>query len=107
VVDRAEVIASTWADQYPTLHLNTSRFYSHLPGQRFPLRYGIFATARQYHNYLLDYVAHHDFNIHLGIEIHRVSPMGDGWRVETDAGIEHYPAVILATGRFPNPYRPI
>ena len=106
VVDKAEVIASTWADQYPTLHLNTSRFYSHMPGQRFPLYYGIFATARQYHDYLLDYVARHDFNIHLGIEIQRVTPKDGGWQVETSGGVDWYPAVILATGRFPKPYQP-
>ena len=28
VIDRATVIASTWNSLYPSLHLNTSRFFS-------------------------------------------------------------------------------
>lgn len=106
VIDRAGVIASTWAEQYPTLRLNTSRFYSHMPGQRFPLRFGIFPTARQYHDYLLDFVARHDFNIQLGVEVQRVAPQRGGWLVESSEGTDWYPAVILATGRFPKPYTP-
>ncbi len=31
VVDQAQVIASTWDSLYPSLKLNTSRFYSHSP----------------------------------------------------------------------------
>ena len=104
VIDRAGVIASTWANQYPSLRLNTSRFYSHMPGQRFPFHYGIFATARQYHAYLRDFVARHDLNIHLNVEVKRVWPQAGGWQVETGEGSAWYPAVILATGRFPKPY---
>ncbi len=106
VIDRAEVIASTWAQQYPSLRLNTSRFYSHMPGLKFPLHYGLFASAQQYHDYLTDFVNRYDFNIHLGIEVMRVEPDGDGWRVETSTGVDWYPAVVLATGRFSKPFVP-
>lgn len=106
VVDSASVIASTWANQYPSLRLNTSRFYSHLPGRKFPWHYGIFPTARQYHRYLLDFVKAHALNIQLGVTVKRVAPLSVGWEVESDRGIEHFPAVILATGRYPNPITP-
>ncbi|MBZ0303195.1 MAG: NAD(P)/FAD-dependent oxidoreductase [Anaerolineae bacterium] len=105
VVDQAQVIASTWADQYPSLRLNTSRFFSHMPGQRFPLRCGIFPSARQYHAYLEDFVVRQHLNIHLGVQIDRVTPDGEGWRVDSREGAACYPAVVLATGRFPKPYR--
>ena len=78
VIDQAHVIGSTWDSLYPSLKLNTSRFYSHMPGMKFPLRYGIYASARQYYDYLLDYVARHDFNIRLGVRVERVAPAA-GW----------------------------
>ena len=104
VIDQAQVIASTWDSLYPSLKLNTSRFYSHMPGLKFPLRYGIYASARQYHDYLLDYVARHDFNIRLGVRVERVAPVADGWLVESSAGAAVWPAVILASGRFCQPH---
>ncbi|MAS37868.1 MAG: hypothetical protein CL610_27985 [Anaerolineaceae bacterium] len=106
VVDRAGVIASTWASQYPTLRLNTSRFFSHMPGRKFPLSFGIFPTARQYHDYLERFVDDHQLNIHLNVEVYRVAPQDDGWYVESSEGVAWYPAVVLATGRFSYPYQP-
>lgn len=106
VVDKAAIIASTWDSLYPSLKLNTTRFYSHLPERKFPLKYGIFATGKQYHRYLVDYVRDHDFNIHLGVAVHNMTQEGDGWQVETSEGSAWYPAVISATGRFSAPVLP-
>ncbi|MDX2075830.1 MAG: NAD(P)/FAD-dependent oxidoreductase [bacterium] len=106
VVDKSDVIASTWASLYPSLKLNTTRFFSHLPERKFPLHYGIFPTGKQYHAYLVNYV--HDFglNIQLGVTVHSVCKEGDGWRVISNAGSAWYPAVISATGRFNAPITP-
>ncbi|PJF30760.1 MAG: hypothetical protein CUN52_03520 [Phototrophicales bacterium] len=106
VVDKAEIIASTWASLYPSLRLNTTRFFSHLPERKFPLHYGIFPTGKQYHAYLVKYA--HDFglNIQLGVTVHRVCAEGDGWRVITNVGSDWYPCVISATGRFNAPFTP-
>jgi putative flavoprotein involved in K+ transport len=106
VIDKAQVIGSTWANQYPSLRLNTSRFYSHLPELRFPLRYGLFPTGRQYYHHLVKFAERHQFNIHLGVEVYRVAPEDGGWRVESSEGSAIYPAVISATGRFNNPIDP-
>ncbi|MGJ3237379.1 MAG: flavin-containing monooxygenase [Anaerolineae bacterium] len=106
VIDRAEQIGSTWASLYPSLKLNTTRFFSHMPGKPFPLEYGIFPSGAQYHDYLLDFVAGHDFNIQLGVEVYRVAPEGDLWRVETSAGRWLYKTVISATGIWNNPITP-
>lgn len=106
VVDRAEIIGSTWHSLYPSLKLNTTRFYSHLPGKRFPLPYGIFPGGQQYHQYLLDYVQEHNFNIQLGVEVYRVAPEAHLWRVESSDGTRLYPAVISATGIWQNPVTP-
>ncbi len=106
ILDRASEIGSTWNSLYPSLRLNTSRFFSHLPEKKFPLHYGIFPTGKQYHHYLEAYVQERDYNIHLGVSVHSIEPEGAGWRVETDQGTEWYPAVIAATGRFNSPICP-
>ena len=104
VLDRAELIASTWDSLYPSLRLNTSRFFSHMPHKRFPLHYGIFPTGRQYHDYLAAYQAEQQFNIEFGVSVECVEPVNGGWRVDTHAGSAWYPVVINATGRFNNPF---
>lgn len=106
VVDKSSVIASTWNSLYPSLRLNTTRFFSHLPELKFPLHYGIFPTGRQYHRYLVDYAQRHNFNIHLGVTIHKICQENNGWRLESSEGSAWYRAIISASGRFNNPYTP-
>lgn len=106
VIDRAHQVASTWSRLYPSLRLNTTRFFSHLPGKRFPLSFGMFPTGKQYHRYLEQYVEEHQFNIHLGISVYDLRIENDGWRVETSEGNWWYPCVISATGRFCSPVSP-
>lgn len=106
VVDKAHEIASTWAHLYPSLRLNTAGFVSHLPGKRIPLKYDLYPLGRDYYQYILDYMREHDFNIDLGVTVKSVTPEGDLWRVETDEGVSHHPCVIIASGRFGNPYLP-
>jgi len=106
VVDRADEIATTWNSLYPSLKLNTTRFFSHLPERKFPLSYGLFPSGKQYHRYLVNYARDYTLNIHLGVSVDRVYPEGDGWRVESSEGSEWYPAVISATGRFGSKVQP-
>ncbi len=105
-VDRGAVIAETWANLYPSLRLNTTRFFSHMPEKRFPLYYGIFPTGRQYYAYLVDYAREQGLTPELGVTVTGVTPRDGGYWVETSAGNAWYPNVILATGRFSNPYTP-
>lgn len=107
IIERTQALAPTWQRLYPSLRLNTSRFFSQLPGRDFPWRWGMHPTARQYHRYLLAWTAEQRLKVEHGIEVHRVAPRADGaWTVETSAGIESYRAVIPATGVFDNPQLP-
>lgn len=106
VIDRADKIGSTWDKLYPSLTLNTSRYFSHMPEKSFPREYPIFPSARQYHDYLLDYVREQNFNIHLSISVSRVSREDNFWRVETSEGVFLYKVVIPATGIWNNPITP-
>jgi len=104
IVDQADILASTWASLYPSLRLNTSRYFSHLPGKKFPRRWGTFPTSKQYHQYLTEFVAEHDLNIRLGVKITCITPENSGYRVESSDGSAWYPVIVLATGRFSSPY---
>ncbi len=106
MVDRADRPGITWDSLYPSLTLNTSRFYSHMPGLRFPLSYGFFPTAKQYYAYLRQFVARHHFNIQLNTEVYSVTPEGNYWRVEMATGVYLYKAIISATGIFGSPVMP-
>ena len=107
VIDRASIPASTWNSLYPSLKLNTTRFYSHLPERKFPLHYGYYPSAKQYHRYVADWVNERNFNIDYGIDTYRVAPTDNKlWQVETSEGIETYRTVISATGVFNNPQMP-
>jgi len=106
VIDRADKIGSTWDSLYPTLTLNTSRYFSHMPGKPFPQSYDIFPTGKQYYAYLSEFVREHDFNIQLGITVKRVSREGDFWRVDTSDGTFLYKVVIPATGIWNSPIMP-
>lgn len=105
VIDQADVLASTWASLYPSLRLNTSRYFSHLPHKPFPRQWGIFPTAKQYHAYLTEFVTEHHLNIRLGVRVQHITPDSTGgYRVETADGTRCYPIVVLCTGRFSQPY---
>ena len=107
IIDRADTLAPTWSSLYPSLRLNTSRFFSHFPERKFPLHYGLFPSAQQYHRYLMNWAHDQQLPIEFGLEVYRVARRGDGlWQVETSAGIESYRAVISATGVFDNPQMP-
>lgn len=106
VVDRSRVPGDTWQRLYPSLQLNTSRMYSHLPGKPFPRSWGMFPTGQQYHQHLVEFVEEHDLHMDLGIEVYRVAPQGDWWRVESSEGTLLYRAVISATGIFGKPITP-
>ena len=107
IIERTHKLAPTWSSLYSSLRLNTSRFYSHLPGHKFPLHWGMFPTASQYHQHLVSWVEEQDFEIEYGVEVYRVGPREDGlWQVETSRGSDCYRAVIPATGVFDNPVLP-
>lgn len=107
VYERAAVVGSTWDSLYPSLRLNTTRFFSHLPHKRFPWRYGLFPSGRQYHDYLLAYVAQHQPNVICHVTVHDVRPENGLWRIESSRGVEWFRAVISATGIWGHPVLPI
>ncbi len=109
VLERAASVGETWRNLYPSLRLNTTRWYSYLPGKKFPAHYPVFPTGKQYHQYLVDYADEFDLNRHIefGVTVERLSRTDDGvWRVESTADDETVPVVVSTTGRFGAPKMP-
>lgn len=106
VVDRANEIASTWAQQYQSLHLNTASFVTYLPGKRMPITSPIYPSGEQLYQYIRQYAEDHQFNVRLGVNVNRVAPENDGWLVETSEGRYWFRCVIVATGRYSSPIIP-
>lgn len=107
VVEKAAGVGSTWANLYPSLRLNTLNFLSTLPDSRPPWDEGWFMSGRRFYRHLVEFAEAHRFTIDFNVEVRRVAPEADGWRVETTAGTGWYPAVIIASGKFNNPFRPL
>lgn len=113
VLERADTLAAPWRGHYDGLRLNTSRWFSHLPGQRFPRRAGVFPTRDDVVAYLECYAAHHNLDIRFGVQVHRLDPGGrDGhdrprWAVTTTShGVLTASHVVVATGLLQIPYLP-
>lgn len=106
IVDRANHIGSTWANLYPSLRLNTANFVSHMPDARIPWRHGLLPSGRHYYEHLTRWAAQHPLKIQLSTDVRRVSPHDDGWCAEMDRGTSWYPVIVLASGRFNQPYIP-
>jgi cation diffusion facilitator CzcD-associated flavoprotein CzcO len=112
VVERAGLPGSTWANLYRSLRLNTGSIVSHLPGEPISLRHGWYMSGTDFYAYLRRYAEAHAFPIRYHTEVLRVAPQGDGWCVELrdlkqgDDYRVQVPCVIVATGRFSNPYLP-
>ncbi|GAB1420634.1 NAD(P)/FAD-dependent oxidoreductase [Anaerolineales bacterium] len=110
ILEASQQVASTWDSLYPSLRLNTSRWFSHLPEKPFPLSFGIFPSAKQYHRYVAEYAQERDYNIRFGVKVVSVKPADPasqaGWLVETDEVIYEVAVVISATGRFGAPIYP-
>jgi putative flavoprotein involved in K+ transport len=104
IIDRERVLASTWATLYPSLRLNTSRYFSHPPKLPFPLHWGVFITGQQYHAHISRFAHLHRLNVRLGVSVERITPENGGYRVATSEGEAWHPAVVIASGRFGNPH---
>lgn len=106
VVDRADAPASAWRNRYDGFRLNTCGFWSHLPGQRIPRRYGRWPTGDDMVNYFDDYVRRQALRLRLGVGVERLDRVERGWCVHSDTGALTAAAVLVATGNYHSPEIP-
>ena len=110
VFDRSERVASSWADRYDSLRLNTVRWMSDLPGLRMDRSLGRWVGRDDLVDYFDRYAAHHRLECVLGDAgaVARVDHDGDGdgWSVHGADGTRHVAGVVVATGHSQQPTIP-
>lgn len=114
VLDAGPSAGHSWAAHYDRLRLNTVSWTSHLPGRRFPRRYGMYPTRDQVVAYLQDYVLGHRIEVCWNTVAHRIDPApvaqpgstAGPWVVRTSAGDFHARSVVMATGSCARPRIP-
>ncbi|PEG34192.1 pyridine nucleotide-disulfide oxidoreductase [Mycolicibacterium agri] len=106
VVDRADTPAASWRNRYDGFRLNTCGFWSHLPGQHIPRRYGRWPERDDMVNYFDDYVRRQRLRLALGVTVRRIDAEQSRWVLTTDSGELSAHAVIVATGNYHTPALP-
>jgi putative flavoprotein involved in K+ transport len=106
VVEKATAPAVSWRTRYDDFRLNTSGFFSHLPGQRIPLTAGRWPSKEAMVRYFDRYVRRQNIAVALGCEVNHIDRGPGGWLVDTSSGTIRTPAVVLATGRYRTPLVP-
>ena len=94
LLEAADAPAARWRTRYDRLRINTSSLTSHLPGRRFPLRYGRWPSRDEMVDYYASYAA--GLDVRCGVRVERVDR---GWRLTTSDGPFEARHVVVATGK--------
>jgi putative flavoprotein involved in K+ transport len=106
VLERADAVGASWRGRYDRLRLNTSRWFSKLPGGSYAAGTGVFPTRDEVVTYLEDYARDNALDVRLRTSVERIDPDGAGWVVRTSSG--DFPAehVVVAAGYEHTPFVP-
>jgi cation diffusion facilitator CzcD-associated flavoprotein CzcO len=106
-VDRAPAPAWSWRQRYDRFRLNTCGWWSHLPGQRIPLRHGRWPGREAMVDYFDDYASRQQIKLLLNWQATRIERIDDGWRVRgSDEEAITTRTVVVATGNYRAPAMP-
>lgn len=105
IVEAGDVAAS-WRARYDRVHLNTSTWFSHLPGRRFPREVGRFPSREELIGYYEGFVAERGIEIRRHTRVRRIEHGEPGWVLHTDDGALRGERVIVATGKDHTPIFP-
>jgi putative flavoprotein involved in K+ transport len=102
VLDRGQRVGDNWRQQWDTLRLYSPAKFDGLPGLPFPAPPWSFPGKDDVADYLESYAARLELPVRLGVRVDRLcaAPDGDGYAVETSAGLIHCANVVVATGTF-------
>lgn len=111
VLEREKTTVPKWRAGYDRLRINTSSWFSYLPGRRFPRDAGRWVSRDRLVAYYDDYAARHRLNIRTGVEAKRIDPTvvrsaDRRWAIETSNGSLETRAVVVATGKQDTPVIP-
>jgi putative flavoprotein involved in K+ transport len=106
VLERADVVGASWRGRYDRLRLNTSRWFSKLPGASYAPGTGVFPTRDEVITYLEDYARDNALDVRLDTTVERIDRDGAGWVVRTSAGDVTADQVVVAAGYEHTPFVP-
>lgn len=106
ILDRAAAPAWSWRTRYDGFRLNTCGFWSHLPGQPIPRRYGRWPGRDDMVAYFDDYARAHRLRMRFGVTVERLDRDGERWLIGTDHQTYCASAVLVATGNYHTPWLP-
>jgi putative flavoprotein involved in K+ transport len=106
IVDRANAVASSWHARYDGFRLNTSSWFSYLPGRRFPRTAGQWPSRESLVSYYETYAHENELEIQLNTEVVRIERDKDLWLLRTSQREMRSRNVVVATGRDHTPVIP-
>jgi putative flavoprotein involved in K+ transport len=98
VLERGDAVGFSWRRRYDRLRLNSSRWFSQLPGARYGRATGAFPARDDVVRYLEGYAERHELDIRLRTSAERIDHDGDGFVVRTSADDVAADNVVVATG---------
>jgi putative flavoprotein involved in K+ transport len=98
VLERGDAIGASWHGRYDRLRLNSSRWFSQLPGARFGRAATAFPGRDDVIRYLDRFAERHELDVRLRIAVERIDRDGDRYVVRTSAGDMTAAHVVMATG---------
>lgn len=106
ILERSDTVASSWRERYDRLRLNTCRWHSKIPGEPFPKGTPVFPARDEFVRYLESYAERHEVLVRFGVQVDRIDPCADGWRLSTSAGARTARHVVVAMGHQNAPWLP-
>ena len=98
VLERSDAVGASWRGRYDRLRLNSSRWFSQLPGMRYPRGTGAFPGRDDVVRYLEAYAKRGRVSVRLNTRVDRIDRDPDGWTLRTSAGDVPASHVIVAGG---------
>jgi putative flavoprotein involved in K+ transport len=106
LLERGPAVAPAWKDRYDGFRLNTSSWFSYLPGRRFPRAAGRWPPRDALVDYYQRYARDHGLRVCTQTTVERVERSSRGWRVLSDQAEFKAPFVVVATGKYRTPVIP-
>jgi putative flavoprotein involved in K+ transport len=111
ILDRDDVIGSSWLQRYDRLHLHTIRRFSGLAHFPIPRSYPKYLSRDMYAEYLRSYVRRFSINVVHKCNVELIRSNGASGRhnvyaVKTEQGTWNASTVVIATGMFGKPLLP-
>jgi len=106
VLEQSSALGASWRARYARLRLNSSRWFSNLPGLRHERGEGPFPSRDQMVRYLEEYARANALDVRVNTRVERIDRERGGWSLRTSAGELSSEQVIVSSGYAHTPYIP-